>query len=321
MKSRLPKELHPLAGRPLIDHVLRAVLANHPEQVIVVLSPAKAAIAEALPPGCEVAWQEEPLGTGHATAQALPLLRPSVERVAVLFGDHPLLTPEAVADLLDASAASGALATLLTVRLDDPAGYGRLRREGERIVGVVEAKEDRTEYAGPVEVNSGISCYRRDWLERALPRVPRSGVGEYYLTSLVELAAREGLGPAPVVSVVAPADVAYGINDRVELAAAEAIMRRRVAERLMRAGVTIVDPATTYIDDTVEVGQDTRVEPMTTLAGQTRIGPDCRIGPQSVVRDSVIGSGCEVVASTVEESVVGARVHIGPYAHLRPGTW
>ena len=170
-----------------------------------------------------------------------------------------------------------------------------------------------------VEINSGISCYRRDWLEAVLPDVPRSASGEYYLTALAETAAAETTMPRPVVSVVAEPDVAYGVNDRVELARAEAIVRRRISERLMRAGVTIVDPATTFIDATVEIGEDACIEPFTTITGRTDIGPDTRIGPHAMIRDSRIGSGCVVVASMLEEAMVGDRVTIGPFSHLRPG--
>lgn len=320
MKSRIPKELQPLAGRPVIDYVLRAIQPLTPLQTIVVLSPAKAGLAERLPSGCEVAWQHEPLGTGHAAAQALPLLRPEVRHVVVLFGDHPLLSPDAVSELVDTAIQTGALVTLLTARVDDPAGYGRLRREGGRIVGVIEAKEDDSRYDGPVEINSGISCYRRDWLEEALPKVPRSAVGEYYLTSLVAMAATAREPDPPVVSVVASPDVAHGVNDRVELAAAEAIIRRRINERLMRAGVAIVDPATTFIDDTVEIAPDARIEPFTTISGASVIGEGARIGPQAILRDARVGPESEVLASVIEESEIGARVHVGPYTHLRPGT-
>lgn len=322
MKSRVPKELHPVAGRPLVEHVLRAVASVHPEQVIVVLSPAKESIAGRLPADCEVAWQREQLGTGHAAAQAMPLLRPEIERVAILFGDHPLLTDESVASLLRASMEKQALVTLLTTELADPAAYGRLRREGGggRIVDVVEAKADERRYDGPVEINSGISCYRRDWLERALPRLPRSAVGEFYLTSLVRLAAEEASPAEPVVSVVVPPETALGVNDRIELAEAEAMLRRRINERLMRSGVSIVDPATTFIDDGVEIGQDSRVEPFTTISGTTTIGERCRIGPQSIVRDSQIADDCAVIASMIEGARLGERVDVGPFSHLRPGT-
>ncbi|MDI3341940.1 MAG: bifunctional UDP-N-acetylglucosamine diphosphorylase/glucosamine-1-phosphate N-acetyltransferase GlmU [Sphaerobacter sp.] len=320
MRSRTPKELQPLAGRPLIDYVLRAIAPLRPLQTIVVLSPAKAALAERLPAGCEVAWQQEPLGTGHAAAQALSLLRPEVRHVVVLFGDHPLLAPTAVADLVDTATSSGALVTLLTALVPDPAGYGRLRREAGRIVGVVEARDDDRQYDGEVEINSGISCYRREWLEEALPQVPRSVAGEYYLTSLVAMAAKAAAPDPPVVAVTASPEVAYGVNDRAELAVAEAIIRRRINERLMRAGVAIVDPASTFIDDTVEIAPDARIEPFTTISGASVIGEGARIGPQAILRDARVGAESVVVASMIEGAEIGARVHVGPFAHLRPGT-
>ncbi len=319
MRSRTPKELQPLAGRRLIDYVLRAVRSAHPAQIIIVLSPAKAQMADSLPEGCDVAWQHEPLGTGHALAQAMPRLRPDIDQVAVFFGDHPLLSADVASQLIDASARSRALVTLLTTVLPDPGAYGRLRWDGERITGVVEAKEDSTVYTSPVEVNSGISCYQRDWLERELPGIPRSAVGEYYLTTLVERAAYEQSPARPVISVVAPPEVAFGVNDRVELAAAEEVLRRRINERLMRSGVAIVDPKSTFIDDTVEIGQDTRIEPFTTISGRTVIGEDCRIGPQAILRESQIGNRVAITASVIESAVVGEGVNIGPYAHLRPG--
>ncbi len=319
MRSRTPKELQPLAGRRLIDYVLRAVQSAHPAQIIIVLSPAKAQMADSLPEGCDVAWQHEPLGTGHALAQAMPRLRPDINQVAVFFGDHPLLSADVASQLINASTSSGALVTLLTTVLPDPGAYGRLRWNDERITGVVEAKEDSTVYTSSVEVNSGISCYQRDWLERELPGIPRSAVGEYYLTTLVERAADERAPARPVISVVAPPEVAFGVNDRVELAAAEEVLRRRINERLMRSGVAIVDPKSTFIDDTVEIGQDTRIEPFTTISGRTVIGEDCRIGPQAILRESQIGNRVAITASVIESAVVGEGVDIGPYAHLRPG--
>lgn len=320
MRSQTPKELQPLAGRPMIDYVVAAARACKPAQMIVVLSPSKLGVRDRLPADCAVAWQHEPLGTGHATAQALTLLQPQVRHVVVLFGDHPLLSDVSVSSLVSAAQASDALATLLTTVLDDPAGYGRLRWRDGRIVGILEAKQDQEQHREPIEVYSGISCYDRRWLESALPRVPRSPIGEFYLTSLVELAAEVTCIAAPVVAVQAPPDVAHGVNDRVDLARAEVILRRRINERLMRSGVAIVDPASTFIDDLVTIAPDARIEPFTMLEGQSVVGSRSRIGPHALVRDSRIGSDCEVLASVLEGSELGDRVGVGPYAHLRPGS-
>jgi len=304
----------------MLEHVIRAASAANPSQIIVVLSPAKAAIVNSLPENCEVAWQTEPLGTGHAAAQALPLLSQGIDRVAILFGDHPLLTGDAVADLVGESRRSGAYVTLLTAVLNDPGAYGRLVRDGNRIVGIVEAKEDPRTYAGSVEINSGISCYDREWLQQRLADVPRSSVGEYYLTSLVEMAARDSNSSQAVVSVIASPETAYGVNDRVELAKAERLMRQRINERLMRSGVTIVDPTSTFIDETVVIEQDARIEPFSTIRGESYIGAATVIGPNSLVYDSRIGRDCAIIASTLESSIVGDRVHVGPYSHFRSGT-
>jgi bifunctional UDP-N-acetylglucosamine pyrophosphorylase/glucosamine-1-phosphate N-acetyltransferase len=320
MRSTLPKELHPLCGRSMLQHVINAARSIEPAQLLVVLSPAKAVVTESLPPGCEVAWQAEPLGTGHAVAQALPLLAPSITRVAILYGDHPLLTGEAVAALVDSACRSDALITLLTAVLPDPGAYGRVHYEGERVVGVIEAKDDTRLFSEPVEINSGISCFDRDWLTRRLPDVPRSASGEYYLTSLIELAAHEETPSRPVVPIVVAPEVAFGVNDRVELARAEQLLRKRVNERLMLSGVTIVDPVTTFIDDEVEIGQDARIEPFTMISGESRIGERTVIGPSAHIQQTAIGSDCVILASTLESSTIGDRVHVGPYSHFRAGT-
>ncbi|MFN3336845.1 MAG: DapH/DapD/GlmU-related protein, partial [Thermomicrobium sp.] len=175
-------------------------------------------------------------------------------------------------------------------------------------------------YTGPVEVVSGATLYWRPWLEKALPCVPRSPSGEYYHTALVALAAASEHPTDPVITVVAPPETALGVNDRVDLARAEALLRERIVQAYQRAGVTIVDPASTWIEPGVEIEADVRIEPFTILRGRTRIASGSCIGPQAFVRDSVIGPDCVVVASVLEEATLGARVHVGPFSHLRPGT-
>jgi bifunctional UDP-N-acetylglucosamine pyrophosphorylase / glucosamine-1-phosphate N-acetyltransferase len=319
MKSRTPKELQPLFGKPMLDYVLRAADIPEISQRIVVLSPAKKTIADQLPEGVTVAWQEEQLGTGHATAAALDQLSDDITHVAVLFGDHPLLERSAISALSETAIEAGGLITLLTTILDDPAAYGRVRRNAGQIVGIVEAKDDPLQYDGPVEIYSGISCYDRTWLEAHLPTIPRSPGGEYYLTSLVEMAAHNESISVPVVAVQADPTVAYGVNDRIDLARAEQILKDRILQRLMRDGVTIADPASTFIDDSVEIGMDSRIEPFTIVRGETVIGEGTVVGPQSVISDSTIGSDCQIVSSHLESARVGDRVHIGPWSHLRAG--
>ncbi|WP_051914420.1 bifunctional UDP-N-acetylglucosamine diphosphorylase/glucosamine-1-phosphate N-acetyltransferase GlmU [Thermorudis peleae] len=320
MRSRLPKELQPLCGRPLLRYVLDALAPLPFAQRIIVLSPRKQAVTAMLPEGWHVVWQEEPLGTGHALAQALPALQPTITHVLVVFGDHPLVTSDDLGRLVRAVETERPLVAVLTTMLDDPAGYGRIRRRGEAVAGVVEARDDTAHYTGPVEVVSAATCYDRAWLERAMPRLPRSPSGEYYHTALVEMAAETPWPALPVVTVRAPVESALGVNDRLELAQAERVLRQRILERHLRAGVAIVDPATTYIDADVVIEPDARIEPGTMIMGASWIGAGARIGPYAIVRDSRIGRDCVVIASVVEESELGEGVHVGPYSHLRPGT-
>lgn len=303
----------------MLDYVLRAADVPAIAQRIVVLSPAKSAIAEQLPADVQVAWQNEQLGTGHAAACALDQLNDDITHVAVLFGDHPLLERSAINGLVETTTEAGGLITLLTTIVDDPAAYGRIQRNAGQIVGVVEAKDDPQQYEGPVEIYSGISCYERQWLEAHLPAIERSAGGEYYLTTLVEMAARDSSMLVPVVAVQADPTVAYGVNDRVDLARAEQILKERILERLMRNGVTVADPNSTFIDDAVQVGMDTRIEPFSIIRRETVIGEGSVVGPNSVITDSRIGDGCEIVSSHLNEATIGNRVHVGPYAHLRAG--
>ena len=254
MRSRTPKELHSLAGRPLLSYVLDAAQSLPAVQRILVANPAKVGLLECVPRDWDIVYQEEPLGTGHALAQALPHLRPEVSWVLLVFGDHPLLTAHDLERLWMNAQELRPLAAVLTTVLPDPAAYGRIQRDEQgRVIGVVEAREDSAAYAGPVEVVSGATLYQRQWLEEALPQVPRSPSGEYYHTSLVGLAAATAHPSEPVITVVAPPETALGVNDRIDLARAEAVLRDRIVQTHQRAGVTVVDPATTWIEP--EVGR------------------------------------------------------------------
>jgi bifunctional UDP-N-acetylglucosamine pyrophosphorylase/glucosamine-1-phosphate N-acetyltransferase len=320
MRSATPKVLHPLAGLPMIDHVLRAAIALNPGQIVLTLGPASEALRGLYDSRFEIAWQPEPLGTGDAVAVALPHIRPHIEWVVVIYGDHPLLDGQTLTQLLERAEREKPILAIITVELNDPGPYGRFVYEQGHIVGTVEAHEDPTVYDGTATVNSGMCCYRRDWLESHIRTLPLSAKGEYYLTGLVAQAAREEWPTHPVIGVDARPDVALGVNDRVELAEAERIMRERINRGHMLAGVSIVDPATTYIDADVRIGADSRIEPGCTLRGSTVIGERCSIGVASHLRDSTIGDDVEIVSSALEDATVGAGVRIGPYAHLRPGS-
>jgi bifunctional UDP-N-acetylglucosamine pyrophosphorylase/glucosamine-1-phosphate N-acetyltransferase len=240
--------------------------------------------------------------------------------VIVVYGDHPTLVAQTLRDLLAAAEREQPLAALVAVRLDPAVPYGRYVRRDGRIVGIIEAHEDPTRYDAPIQMNSGMCCLRRDWLDEHIRKLPLSPKGEYYLTGLAELAAATPWPADPVLAIEAPADLGYGVNDRADLARAERIVRERINAEHMRAGVALVDPAATYIDADVAIGADTRVEPGCHLRGYTSIGRGCRIGPNTVIEDSRVADGVTIRSSWIEGSEIGAGTDVGPYAHFRPGT-
>jgi bifunctional UDP-N-acetylglucosamine pyrophosphorylase/glucosamine-1-phosphate N-acetyltransferase len=318
MRSRVPKVLHRLAGRPLIDHVLATLAEAGVMRPVVVTGHQAEAVEAALGERVRTVRQEPQRGTADAVRLALGALDPDARSVLVTMGDAPLQPAALFASLLAERDASGAAIVLVSARMPDPTGYGRVVRgpDGDASA-IVEERDADPATRALDEINVGTYAFDVPWLREAVGRVEPSSSGEYYLTDLVALAVAEGRG----VCVVQAADAAdaLGINDRVALAAAEERMRRRIAERLMRDGVTIVDPATTRIDATVTIGQDARIEPWTILEGETEIAQDAIIGPNSHVRDSRIGPRTRVWASVVEEATVAEDVQIGPFAHLRPG--
>jgi len=259
----------------------------------------------------------------RGTADAVRLGLSGIERrsatVLVTMGDVPLQTSELLARLAREREASGAALALVAAQLAEPSGYGRVIRgsDGGAIAIVEEADADEATRAID-EVNAGIYAFDAAWLPDAVGRVTASTKGEYYLTDLVALAVADGRGACVIVAD--DAQEVMGINDRVALAAAEELMRRRIAERHMRAGVTIVDPATTRIDADVEIGQDARIEPWTLLEGATVIAQDAIIGPSAHVRSSRIGPRTRVWSSVIEESTIAEDSEVGPFAHLRPGS-
>lgn len=303
----------------MIEHVLRAVESLNPLQTIMVTGPTSEVLHDEYAGRVDFAWQAEPLGTGHAVAAALPHLRPDAEWVLVAYGDHPLTDTDTLQLLLDEVERAQPIVTMLAVELDDPGAYARFRIEDGRVTGLVEARDDDTVYEGPVTINSGIACYHRAWLEAHLPEVPVSASGEYYLTSLVEVAAAEE-HPNPVTLAIGRPEAAFGVNNRVELADAERILRERINTGHMLAGVTLVDPAHTYIDTDVTIGEDTRIEPGVILREGTSIGQGCTIGAGSVLAGATIGNRVVIRSSTIEQSTIDDDVDVGPYAHLRPGT-
>jgi bifunctional UDP-N-acetylglucosamine pyrophosphorylase/glucosamine-1-phosphate N-acetyltransferase len=298
MRSETPKHGHPLLGRRLVDWVLEAARGINPEPLVVVTAPDWAGAFD----GVVVAVQEKPLGTGDALAAARPSLDGAGD-VLVLAGDAPLLRDETLRTLVEAHRGAGAAATVLTSRRADPADYGRIvRAEDGSIRAIVEATDASREELAIEEVNSSIYVFAAEKLWPALDRLdPANAQGELYLTDAVRMLVEEG---ATVMAHEVNAREAEGVNTRVELAAAAAELRDRINEAHMLAGVTIVDPATTWIEPSVELDADATIHPFTVLRGRTRIAGGAEVGPHVVAVDAEIGP----------------RVLVGPFCYLRPGT-
>jgi bifunctional UDP-N-acetylglucosamine pyrophosphorylase / glucosamine-1-phosphate N-acetyltransferase len=321
-KSERSKLLHELAGRPLGEYALRAAFSSGAEEIYMVVGHQAGEVEKAFAgPGLTFVEQKEQLGTGHAVLIARERLESSnSDHVVVMVGDVPLLTSQTLRGLVDTHRSRRAAATILTMELAEPSGYGRIVRNGRRRVRKIAEEKVATAAERRIrEVSSGILCFSRAKLLGHIDRLSnRNAQGEYLLTDLVEILARAGerLETAPVTD---PSEV-LGINDRVELARIERILRLRKAEALMREGVTIVSPEVTYIDDTVTVGPDTVIQPGVSLLGETQIGRDCLIRPYCMVTDSVIGDRVTVRPCCVlSGSTVGPDTILGPFAHVRDG--
>jgi bifunctional UDP-N-acetylglucosamine pyrophosphorylase/glucosamine-1-phosphate N-acetyltransferase len=317
MRSRIPKVLHPLAGRPMIDHVLASLAAAGIEHPVVVTGFGAEQLEAALDGRVPTVRQEPQLGTADAVRRGLERVPASARHVLVTMGDVPLLPADLFQRLLREQAEGEATIALLSAQLDDPSGYGRVVRDPDgSATAVIEDRDADESTRAANEVNVGTYCFDAAWLRANVGNVPASASGEYYLTDLVEMAAGGG---RRVTVVAAPsAELTTGINDRMGLAAADRQMRKRIAEAHMQNGVTIVDPASTFIDAAVEIGQDARIEPWTVLAGATVIAQDAVIGPHTEIHDSHIGPRTRVWASVVEGSTVAEDVLIGPYSRIRP---
>lgn len=317
MKSDLPKVLQPLAGRPLLSHVLDCARALEPDTIHVVYGHGGERVREALP-DADIRWtlQAEQLGTGHAVMQAAPVI-PDDHTVLVLYGDVPLTRAATLRALLD-RAAERTLA-LLSVRLGEPAGYGRVLRDRTgSVYRIVEDKDATRKERAVNEANTGVLAVRggalKDWLGRLSMD---NAQGEYYLTDIVALAVRDGFKIEAVVAATA-AEV-LGVNDKLQLAEVEAEHRRRRAEELMQEGVTVVDPARLDVRGTVSCGRDVFIDANVLLEGRVKLGDRVRLGPNVVVRDCEIGDDTVIHPHCVlEMSVVGRACSIGPFARLRP---
>lgn len=330
MRSERPKPLHRLCGRPMVVHVLAAAAGLAPERIVVVVGHGAARVTKTVGEQqlstrsrIEFVEQEVQRGTGDAVLVGLTGLPDEYDEdsdIVVLPGDTPLLRTSTLADLVAAHREAEAAATVLTARLADPTGYGRVVRDRSgRVAGVVEQGDATDEELAIDEVNTSIYVFRRSVLAPALRRVsPNNTKGEYYLTDIVGVLHDAGY---PIISVVAedPVEIS-GVNDRLQLADAEAVLRRRVNGEWLRRGVTMVDPAQTYLDVSVRLGKDVTLYPGTLLQGNTTVASGAEIGPDCQLADCTVGERAVVVSTLGRSATIGADAQVGPWCYLAAGS-
>lgn len=324
MKSVVPKVLHPIGGRSLLGHALAAARGTSPRHLVVVVRHERELVVEHLAeiaPDALVADQDDVKGTGRAVECGLDVLPGDLTgTVLVTYGDVPLLTTQALHDLLSVHEQRDSAVTIITAHLPDPTGYGRVIRDAEgTVVRIVEQKDATPEQLAVTEVNSGIYAFKAEVLRDALAEITTDNAqGEKYLTDVLAVARSRGLR----AGAFALDDLwqTEGVNDRVQLANLGAELNRRVCDRWMRAGVTIVDPATTWIDADVSIGRDSRLLPGTQLLGATTVGERCLIGPDCTLADVEVGAGASVIRTHATLATIGPGAEVGPFAFLRPGT-
>ncbi|ALS80162.1 bifunctional N-acetylglucosamine-1-phosphate uridyltransferase/glucosamine-1-phosphate acetyltransferase [Planococcus kocurii] len=320
MKSKLYKVLHPVCGMPMVEHVTGNVEQLGVEKIVTVVGHGAEKVQQQLGDKSEYALQAEQLGTAHAVQQTASLIEGLKGTTLVVCGDTPLIRPETMQSLLDQHAETGAKATILTAIADNPTGYGRILRNDAGIVEkIVEQKDASLEEQQVKEINTGTYCFDNEALFEALKLVSNDNVqGEYYLPDVIEILQKQG----EIVAAYATDsfDETLGVNDRVALSQAENIMRKRIAEKHMRAGVSIIDPATAYISAQARIGADTIIHPNVTIDGLTQIGEDCIISSNSHIVNSTIGDRTTIRSSEIHDSSIGTDTAVGPFAHIRPQT-
>ena len=324
MKSATPKVLHRIAGRTLLGHAIAAAREVAPEHLAVVVRHERDVVAAhvaEVDPGVVIVDQDEIKGTGRAAECALEILPKNLEgTILVTYGDVPLLAGETLHQLVDHHAASGSAVTVITAHLDNPTGYGRIVRGADDAVeGIVEHKDASSEQLNITEINSGIYAFDAAVLREALSEVTTDNAqGEKYLTDVLAIA--RAAGRRVSAHLVEDLWQTEGVNDRVQLARMGKELNRRIAERWMREGVTIVDPDTTWIDADVTIGRDVTILPGTQLLGATTVGADAVVGPDTTLADTEVGPRAEVKRTEASLAVIGADATVGPFSYLRPGT-
>jgi bifunctional UDP-N-acetylglucosamine pyrophosphorylase / glucosamine-1-phosphate N-acetyltransferase len=315
MKSDLPKVLHPLGGKSLVERVLDIAETLQPTRRLAIVGYGREKVRQGLAhiAHLEFVEQLEQLGTGHAVQQVLPHLADFDGDFLVLNGDAPLLRPETLQELLRVHREKGQAATILTAHLPDPTGYGRVFcDENGFLTEIIEHRDCTPEQRSNTRVNAGIYCFRWKDLAQVLPQLKNDNdQGEFYLTDAVNM-----LRPV-VVYDCADFQETLGINDRLQLSEAYGILQKRIKDHWMRQGVNIIDPTSVTIDDDVELVADVTIEPQTHLRGKTKIGAGSRIGPSSMIENSTIGENVSAAFSVITDSVVNQNTTVGPYAHLR----
>ncbi|MGE5380196.1 MAG: bifunctional UDP-N-acetylglucosamine diphosphorylase/glucosamine-1-phosphate N-acetyltransferase GlmU [Methylocystaceae bacterium] len=320
MKSSLPKVMHRVAGKAMVEQVIDACRSAGVDNIVVVVGYGREQIEDMLASQDVLfAVQSEQLGTGHALLQAKPQVNDD-DTVLVLAGDTPLLTGDTLKQLLTYHGERGNLATVLTAPVVNPKGYGRIIRDQlARFCRVVEDKDATAEEKLINEINTGVYALKAKEAFQALSELnPNNAQGEYYLTDILEIMMNDG-GQVEALAAGNEEEI-MGVNDRVQLAQAEAVLQQRKRLELMQSGVTILAPETTFIDSLVKIDPDTIIYPFTIIQGNTSIGSGCEIGPSSYITDSQVGEGCRVISSRLWQAQMGKHCEIGPFAYLRPGS-
>jgi len=318
MKSVLPKVLHPLLGKPMIEYIFDAVRDICASPPLVVVGNKADLVKETLGSKVRYVLQEPQLGTAHAVMQAREMLREKSDIVLVANSDFPLITAQTYQQLVKTHQQEHNLVTISTVVAEDSRGFGRIVRDAHGVIqGIVEEKAATPEQLKIKELNSNPYCFDAEWLWEALDRVQKSAVGEYYLTDLIEIAAEEGQQVGAIE--IRDHQESIGINNRVHLAEATGVIQQRINRKWMLEGVTMINPDMVYIDDTVEIGRDTVLYPDVYLRGNTVVGEGCRLGPSVILEDTSIGNGCELVYAMLESAKLENYVDMGPFGHLRRG--
>ena len=320
MKSKLYKVLHPVCGKPMVEHVVDHIQTLDVDRIVTVVGHGAELVKETLGEKSEYVLQAEQLGTAHAIQQAEPILGELEGTTLVVCGDTPLIRPETMQALFAHHAAENAKATILTAVAETPTGYGRILRNVDgQVAQIVEQKDATEEQKLVTEINTGTYCFDNKALFEALKLVKNDNAqGEYYLPDVIEILQQQG----EIVSafVTGDFDETLGVNDRFALSQAEELMRARINERHMRNGVTIINPATTHISADAVIGSDTVLLPGVIIEGKTVIGEDCKIGPNSHIVNSEVGNATTIHSSVVLNSTVGHETAVGPFAHLRPNS-